>query len=404
MRFSKNLNFAFLNLGHFIDHFTMLIFATVAALSLIEDWGMSYAQLIPYATPGFIAFGLFSLPAGWLADKWSREGMMLIFFLGIGISAVLTSLAKSPIQIGVGLFLIGVFGSIYHPVGIPLVIQGYSNTGFRIAINGVFGNMGVASAAMLTGFLIDSNGWKAAFFVPGLIILIVAIGYGILLITRNRNNLSHQKTTHESLDYSSTELRLPRSLFLKVFTVVLITTAFGGLIFQGTTFALPKVFDEKLGPLSMSASSVGTYVFAVLTVASLGQLAVGYLLDHLSIKRVFFWVGVFQFIFFIVMVGKYGLVALFVSIGFMVAVFGQIPVNDVLLGRITSDEWRSRVYGLRFVLGFSVMALTVPLLAWIYSKWSFDILFLCLAAASVFIILSVMALPKVINSKLLPKF
>ena len=90
---------------------------------------MSYAELIPYATPGFVAFGLFSLPAGWLADKWSREGMMLVFFFGIGISAVATALAQSPLQIAFGLFAIGVFGAIYHPVGIPLVIQGYVKTG-----------------------------------------------------------------------------------------------------------------------------------------------------------------------------------------------------------------------------------------------------------------------------------
>ena len=83
------LNFLFLNVGHFLDHFFMLIFATVAALRLSNEWGLSYAELIPYATPGFIAFGLCAIPAGWLADKWSREGMMLIFFVGIGLSSLL---------------------------------------------------------------------------------------------------------------------------------------------------------------------------------------------------------------------------------------------------------------------------------------------------------------------------
>ena len=70
----ERLNFLFLNVGHFLDHLFMLIFATVAALRLAEEWGMSYAALIPYATPGFVAFGICAIPAGWLADKWSREG------------------------------------------------------------------------------------------------------------------------------------------------------------------------------------------------------------------------------------------------------------------------------------------------------------------------------------------
>ena len=103
------INFLFLNVGHFLDHLFVLIFATVAALRLTQEWDMSYAELIPYATPGFIAFGLCAIPAGWLADKWSREGMMAIFFVGVGASAILASLAQTPIQIASGLLLIGVF-------------------------------------------------------------------------------------------------------------------------------------------------------------------------------------------------------------------------------------------------------------------------------------------------------
>ena len=146
----QQLDFLFLNLGHFLDHLFMLIFATVAALKLTNDWGMSYAELIPYATPGFIAFGLCALPAGWLADKWSREGMMTLFFFGIGIASMLTAMASTPMEIGAGLFLIGVFGAIYHPVGLAMVVQGRTRTGIPLAINGIFGNMGVASAALLT--------------------------------------------------------------------------------------------------------------------------------------------------------------------------------------------------------------------------------------------------------------
>jgi MFS family permease len=141
----NRIHFAFLNLGHLYDHLFMLVFATAAALSLAQEWGMSYAELIPYATPGFVAFGVFSLPAGWMADRWSRKGMMVIFFIGIGLSAILTSLASSPVQIGMGIFFIGVFASIYHPVGLALVVQGRNKAGIPLAINGIFGNMGVAS-------------------------------------------------------------------------------------------------------------------------------------------------------------------------------------------------------------------------------------------------------------------
>src|SRR5438045_8473532 len=87
-------HFLFLNIGHFLDHLFTLIFATVAALALYREWGLGYADLLKYATPGFFAFGVFALPAGWLADKWSREGMMSTFFIGIGLASIVTAFAR----------------------------------------------------------------------------------------------------------------------------------------------------------------------------------------------------------------------------------------------------------------------------------------------------------------------
>ena len=116
---------------------------------------MSYAALIPYATPGLVAFGVFSLPAGWLAGRWSREGMMVVFFIGIGLASIATSAVQSPVQMAAGLFVVGTFAAIYHPVGLAMIARGGQSMGLDIAINGVWGNMGVGCAALLTGILID---------------------------------------------------------------------------------------------------------------------------------------------------------------------------------------------------------------------------------------------------------
>ncbi len=101
----------------------MLIFATVAALVLTKEWELGYAELIPYAIPGLVAFGVFSLPAGWLADRWSREGVMGVFFVGIGLAAISTSFVQNPIQMEIGLFIIGMFAAIYHPVGLAMIAR-----------------------------------------------------------------------------------------------------------------------------------------------------------------------------------------------------------------------------------------------------------------------------------------
>ena len=377
----------------------MLVFATAAALTLAREWGMSYAELIPYATPGFVAFGLFSLPAGWLADKWSREGMMLVFFFGIGISAVATALAQSPLQMAFGLFAIGVFGAIYHPVGIPLVIQGYVKTGLRIAVNGVFGNLGVASAALLTGYLVDQSGWRSAFIWPGLVTIVIGVGYAFLVARGRSKEPSADEGEASPATATTGNLQLGRNLLIRIFAIVFFSTAVGSLVFQSTTFSLPKIFDERLGDLAISATLVGWYAFVVFAIASMGQLVVGYLLDRFSIKAIFVGVAIFQVVFFLAMIGRVGSIALLISIAFMLVVFGQIPINDVLVGRVTKTEWRSRAYGLRYVIGFTVMASAVPMVAWIYARWSFDALFVVLAAAGAGILIAVMMLPRQLASK-----
>lgn len=342
----NRIHFAFLNLGHLYDHLLMLVFATTAALSLSHEWGMTYAELIPYATPGFVAFGTCSVPAGWIADKWSRKGMMVIFFIGIGLSSVLTSLAKTPIQIGIGIFSIGLFAGIYHPVGLALVVQGREKAGVPLAINGIFGNMGVACAALITGFLIDHAGWRSAFVWPGIVSIATGIIYaGFLYLDRGEGfdkahkGVETQKTNHTVF--------LNRGLLIRVFVVIFASTAIGGLLFQSTTFALPKIFDERLGELGISATLIGWYAFIVFAIAAFGQLIVGFLVDHFSIRLVFVFVAALQAIFLAAMPGLTGWSAIFIATTFMLVVFGQIPINDVLISRITQSQWRSRVYAFR---------------------------------------------------------
>ena len=392
------LRFIFLNAGHFLDHFFMLIFATVAALRLIEEWGMSYAALIPYATPGFIAFGVGAIPAGWLADKWSREGMIVIFFLGIGASSILAALAGSPIEIALGLTAIGLFAAIYHPVGLALVIQGREKTGVPLAVNGIFGNLGVACAALLTGYFIDTAGWRNAFVLPGAISIGLGVAYAAFLWSGRGSGAVGRGAADGGTAKTAPAVGGPppveRGTLVRVLAIIMFTTAIGGLIFQSTTFALPKIFDERLTELAGSATAIGGYAFTVFTVAAFAQLAVGYLVDHHSLRTVFAFVAALQAAFFAVMYQLTGLAALVVAVGFMLVVFGQIPINDVLIGRITKSEWRSRVYSLRYIVTFSVSASTLPLIAWIHGSWGFDRLFVVMAAAAAGILAAVLLLPR----------
>ena len=388
-RFSAQ--FLFLNIGHLLDHLVMLVFATVAALYLAEAWNLAYDELIPYGTAGLVAFGAFALLAGWLGDKWSREGMMSVFFLGIGASAIATGFADTPLQIGAGLLAIGVFAAIYHPVGLAMVVEGRGRTGIPIAVNGIYGNMGVALAALVTGVLIDIAGWRAAFFAPGAVS--IAVGVAWMLFLRG-GPVAAPAAVAAARPAARQEGGPTRAVLIHVFAIVFFTTALGGLVFQSTTFALPEVFDERLAGFAGSATAVGGYAFATFTAAAFAQLLVGWLVDNHSIRWVFVGVAACQALLFAAMIHADGLLAFFIAVGFMLAVFGQIPINDVLVGRMAKNEWRARAFAARYIVTFAVAATALNLIAWLHERWGFEALFMVLAAAAAAILCGAFMLPK----------
>lgn len=386
----NRLEFLFLNLGHFYDHLFILIYAAVAALALPAAFHMSYAELIVYATPGFIAFGAFALPAGWLADRWSRRGMMIIFFVGIGISGVLTGFAGTPLEIAVGLFFIGVFAAIYHPVGITMVVEARPvKTGAALAINGVWGNMGVASAAIIAGVLIDVSGWRTAFMVPGVAAIATGLAYVVLCRAHGHRNIKQAggaKRVQSVLD---------KRVLVTIFAIIALTTTLGSFIFQSMTFALPKILEERLSGVFDSATAIGGSAFAVFAIASMAQILIGHLVDRHSIRTVFAFVAGLQIPAYMLAVGLSGLPVLVGAVAFMLLIFGQIPINDALLSRITTPQYRSRVYAIKFVLSFSVAAAAIPLVALLHETTGFDGMFVAMAAVAGVIFLCVLALPRV---------
>ena len=385
----ERLHFLLLNVGHFLDHLFTLIFATVAALALHREWGLGYGDLLKYATPGFFAFGVFALPAGWLADKWSREGMMGAFFVGIGAAAIAIAFARTPFEVGVGLFVLGVFAAIYHPVGLAIVVEKWRNTGMRIAVNGVWGNLGVASAALITGYFIDHGGWRTAFVVPGVVSILIGIFYTVLMWPE----IVRPKERKRAAGPAKVLPADIKALLLRVSAIVFLTTAVSSIIFQSTTFALPKVFDERLQGIAISATTLGQLAFVVFAVASIGQLVVGHFLDKVGPRTVFIATAAVEVTFFLLMPGLADWAALLCALAFMLAAFGQIPINDYMIGRLAEGEWRARIYGVRYVVSFTVLAATLPLIAFVYERWGFDVLFNVLAASAATILAAVLMLP-----------
>lgn len=342
----------FLNLGHLLDHLAMLVFPT-AVLALGAEWERPYSELLPLALGGFIAFGAFAIPAGWLADHWSRYRVLAIFFFGIGAALFVTGFSREPWHIAVGLTLVGAFAAIYHPVGIAMLVAAPERMGRVLGWNGLWGNLGLAFAALLTGALVDLAGWRAAFFVPGLVC--VAAGVGFLALVKDPGRV---KKTSKSIG-----LHVDGRTMARIFTVLLVATACGGIIFNSTTVSMPKVFDERLRALTQTNLGVGALVAAVYTVAAFAQVAMGALIDRFELRRLMIGVALAQIPLLALAANLEGWAMLGAAVLMMLAVFGQIPLNDAIVGRYCADEYRARVLAVRYVVSLGVAAVAVPLIA-----------------------------------------
>ncbi len=360
----------FINLGHFLDHLAMLVFPTVV-IALAREWQRPYSELLPLTLGGFIAFGAFALPAGWLADHWSRYKMMAVFFFGIGASLFLTGFAQSPWQIGMGLTLTGMFAAIYHPVGIAMLVAAPEKIGRALGWNGLYGNLGLAAAAIISGALMDWWSWRAAFFVPGL--LSMAAGAAFLLLVPDPGPV---KKSAKSIG-----LHIDRRTMAKIFAILLIATACGGVIFNSTTVAMPKVFDERLQALTQTNLGIGALVACVYTLAAFAQVAMGALIDRFELRRLMIGIALLQIPLLALAANLQGWAMLAAALAMMLAVFGQIPLNDAIVGKYVADEFRARVLSVRYVVSLGVAAVAVPLIAVLHrTQGGFSNVFLVLAA------------------------
>jgi MFS family permease len=360
----------FLNLGHLLDHLVMLIFPTVV-LALAREWGRDYSELLPLSVGAFVAFGAFALPAGWLADHWSRYRMMVVFFFGIGASLFATGFAQTPWQIVLGLTVTGMFAAIYHPVGIAMLVAAPKNLGAALGWNGLWGNLGLAFAALVSGALMDLWGWRAAFFIPGL--LAVAAGVAFLMLVPDPGPVKKKS--------KSIGLHLDARTMTQIFTILLIATAFGGVIFNSTTVAMPKVFDERLRALTQTNFGIGALVAFVYSIAAFAQVVMGSLIDRFEMKRLMIAVGLAQIPLLALAASLDGWPMLVVALAMMMAIFGQIPLNDAIVGRYVADEYRARVFSVRYVVSLGVAAVGVPLISVLHrTDGGFRNVFLVLAA------------------------
>jgi MFS family permease len=373
---------AFVNAAHFIDHYAMLIFAA-AVIVMGPALGMAYSELLPYATPGFIAFGAGSLLTGWLGDRWSRRHMMVIFFAGIGASMIAVGLVQTPLQLGVALLSIGLFASIYHPVGTAMIVSYADRLGREMGLNGVFGNLGVASSALVTGVVGQFLGWRWAFILPGMVTILIGLVFA-------RSVTHEDRSGHKQ---AAAQARIAKNDMWRVLLALLIVVIAISTTFNAVTVALPKLFAERLSDLTRSPALLGAIAAGVYVFGAMTQYTIGKLIDRYSLKAVSLPLSFLLAPFLYLAATLSNLPLIIAAIGIVMGAFGQVTVNDAMVGKYTSEQWRSRAYSVRYFVGFTAAGASVGMVAWLYEHGGFVTMLHAFAGLCLLVIAAAIILP-----------
>jgi len=372
-----------LNLGHALDHLFLLIFAT-AVSAIAQDFGVAgWEDMMPYTVGAFMMFGFASIPAGRLGDLWGRRQMMVVFFFGMGFSAIGVSFTQTPLQMGIALTVLGIFSAIYHPVGIPMLVQKAVRPGLTIGVNGLAGNLGIALAALSTGFLVTWQGWRMAFVVPGLVS--IACGFAFAWAAPQESSAPAKK--------KSNSVHLPKHLAWRTFAVMVATATTTSILFNITTNGNAQLLAERLDGLVNDPSRLGMLLAAIYAVASLAQLVVGRLLDWFPVKPLFFGVLLLQIVAFGVASQTSGWIWYVAAIAYMVMVFGAIPFSDTMVVRYIDDAMRSRVSGTRIAISFGFSSIAIYLLGPVVKVAGFTQLMIALSFVAALGAIIVLFLP-----------
>ena len=379
-----------LNAAHALDHLVLLIFASAVSLIAIDLGVDRWEDLMPYTTGAFLMFGLGSIPAGRLGDLWGRRKSMLLFFFGTAASCLLVAVSQESWHLAVSLTILGIFASIYHPVGIPMLLRHASRPGAAICWNNLAGNLGVALAALITGITVSLAGWRAAFILPGLLALLLGLAFMRLAPQEPESPAKGNKQGKDVPFVFNSDCK-------RALIVMTLAACTSSILFNFTTNSNTELFKVKLDGLLQSPAQIGFVLALLYAIAGVSQVVMGRLTDRYAIRPLFLGVVSLQVFFLLVAAFAEGWLFYAAGLGFMAAIFGAIPFSDVIMVMFVDDRLRSRVAGMRLGISFFVGSAAVLLLGPVVKAVGFQWALLGLAIVASLTLLVVVRLPAVPN-------
>ena len=340
--------------GHFLSHFNMLVFPAVV-MPLTGRLDLPLADVLGLSFWMYLLFGLTALPWGFAADYFGPKILMAIYYGGAGICGLAAAYwIDAPGLLSFSLSGIGLFSGIYHPAGLGMISKQISRISYAMGINGMFGNLGLASAPLVAGVVTWLWGARAAYIALGTINLV-----GLTLMAFLPLPSIQGGSTGVSEDNGG-----------KGFVTLLVAMMLGGIVYRGATVILPAYFEirnreifEWLGrhlPAGLSNNLVATVLTsAIFLVGMAGQYMGGRIAERFSVSLSYLVFHLVTIPLAFAMAYAFNLSLVLLAFIYFFFLLGMQPLENTLVSRLTPARWRHSAFGMKFILTFGVGALAV---------------------------------------------
>ncbi len=331
----------FTGVAHALTHYVELAYPTLAVI-LAAETGLPVERVLGWSLIGYALFGFGALPAGILADRFGGKRVILAGVLLAGVSTIAGSLATPGWPLALCLAGMGLGASTYHPAGMALISRGVAARGTALGINGIYGNVGIALAPLLTSFLGTALGWRWALGLTGGVLVLAFLAGASLRLPQ-----PHIDRVPEASE-SSAARGIPR-IHIVVFLLLCGTAMLAGFSYRANTVALPALFSENLHIMNF-----GLAVAIAMISGTVAQYLGGRIADRFSLGWCYFAFHALSLPFLFLLTISSELPLVISASLFAFFALGMQPIENSLFADLTPDSWRSRAYGLKFTLTFGI--------------------------------------------------
>jgi MFS family permease len=314
---------------------------------LMLEFGTDYFHLGLVVTVFSYAFGIGSLPAGYLADKIGPRRLITLFLFGAGILAMGAWSMTSLVNYGILMGGIGFLCSTYHPASNTLISLAIREKGKAFGIHGIAGSLGVASVPLLSAWIGSALGWRMPHVLYGFIGILA--GFYSLTIPRQ----SEDREKGDAPDGSHAPL-----IFSYFNLIVFFLSAMAlGLTYKGIMTFLPAYMGETVhfGGLQLSKVALGGAVatFALLS-GALGQYVAGRGVDRFPAERLYLGAILLGTVFVFLMAVSKNMILVLSAVMYAFFYFSTQPIQNYLLSTYLPKNRHGLGYGIHFCITFGI--------------------------------------------------